>query len=142
MQHNTTQRFEADTRSVHLENILVGVIVAVVGPAGQYLSGVQNPLLLVALAIGGFIAGYGLYTLRNYYRAAISIEITSSDLMITTRRRQLQIPWSEMRDVARLPGPALIIHVHNRRQPHTVLLEGYSKQQILLILAQIKQHRT
>lgn len=141
MQHDPTQRFEADTRAVHLENVLVGVIVAVVGPAGYYLSGVQRPLLLIALAIGGFIAGYGLYTLRNYYRAAISIEITGSDLIITTRRRQIQIQWAAIRDVARLPGPTLLIHVHNRRQPHTILLEGYSKQQILLMLAQIKERR-
>lgn len=143
MQDNPTLRFEANTRAAQLENILVGVIVAVVGPGLYYFSDVRNPLLLAALAIGGFIAGYGLYTLRNYFQAALSIEITDNNLIITKRRGPIQLPWTDIREVAQRSqhGTFFMIHVHSQRQPHIVRLEGYSPEQIAAIQAQIEQRR-
>lgn len=143
MHHNTPQRFEADTRAVHLENMLVGVIVAVAGPGMCYLSGLRSPLLLVGLALGGFIAGYGLYTLRNYYQAALAIEITGNSLIITKQRRQIQIPLAEIRKLTQRSqrGTFLMIDVRGQRRPLLVLMEGYSSEQIALMMEQIEGRR-
>ncbi|HEX6293138.1 MAG TPA: hypothetical protein VFZ66_28410 [Herpetosiphonaceae bacterium] len=141
MQEHPTTRFEADTGAARNEQIMVGLIVAVLAPVMLYLAGAQNILLLALSGALGGVAGYGIYALRHYVRAAQTIEIASDAVIVTTQRRQMRLPWAEIREVGRRShyGDFLLIYVQGEKHPHTILLEGYTSEQIRAIEALIRQ---
>ena len=143
MQESSIHRFEADIKAARTERIWTGIAVAFFGAGSLYFSGVQNPLILVLVAASGWAVGYGVYALRNHYRAARSIELTPDALIITKQRQQIRLAWTELGEVRKRShyGDFLALQVAGKQHPYVVLLDGYTPEQIASIQSLIALHR-
>jgi hypothetical protein len=142
IQENSVQRFEANEQAARTERIWTGIAVAVFGAGSFYFSDVQNPLILILVAVIGGVIGYGTYALRNHYRAARSIELTADGLVITQPRQQIRLAWTELSAVGQRShyGDFLTFQITGKKHPYVVLLDGYTPEQIASIQKSITLH--
>ena len=138
-----SERFEPSAPTVRRERGIIAVVSAILGPGLLYLSGERNMVVLTMLGCLAGVAAYGIYALRAHLHAVQWLQITPSGVTFARRGKEIHLTWDAIVNV--IPhshyGSFLAIHTGGARRPYTLLLEGFTAEQMSRIEALIQQHR-